>query len=74
MTQYEASKDLAIKHYGGKWRQAQRLVKAEDCKRDNWEESYWSRVRSTYFALGGILIAELSPRKQALYFKGEYIA
>jgi hypothetical protein len=59
------SKDLAVKHFPGKWKEAKRM--AGD--RLNAEEGveYWLLVRRFYLELGGEYVEQLQPRERREY-------
>ena len=67
MNRSEAQRDLAIKHYPGKWRTAITMAGVRD-------KNYWGRVRLYYLELGGLFIGQLKPGQQALYFNGSFTA
>ncbi len=64
MTEKESMRGLAIRHYSGKWKQAQRL--ASD-SRHHPELDHWSRVRVLYLELGGLYIQQLRLLQRLVY-------
>ena len=69
MSKSEAMRGLALKHYLGKWKQAQKM-----CKQFIDRPDYWTAVRESYLALGGLYIHQLLPKQQAAYFEGHHHA
>ena len=67
MTKSEATHDLAILHYPGKWKAAQRSVEnnADSQSRRSWP--YWKRVRQLYLEFGGEYIGQLQPLQRLRY-------
>jgi hypothetical protein len=59
------SKDLAIKHYNGKWQHAKEYVKKYQTSND--EFNYWMNVRQIYLELGGEYIHQLKLSQRYQY-------
>lgn len=55
MSKADAMRDLAIRHYPGKWKSAQKLADT----RHHPEIDYWAAVRKLYLELGGEYVGQL---------------
>ncbi len=73
LTEAEASRDLAIKHYPGKWKAAKAYCMAHQ-QYAKPGEGYWAQVRRHYLELGGEFIGQLCARQRAQYMNGAYSA
>jgi hypothetical protein len=73
MTEAEASRDLAILHYPGKWKAAKQYCMHND-QYAHPGEGYWAHVRRTYLEVGGEFVGQLCARQRAQYMNGAYSA
>ncbi len=72
------SDDLAIDQYRGKWKQAKKLVSAQNnvgmCANDSegHQIDYWLAVRKFYLELGGLYKEQLTPLKYRIVRADNY--
>lgn len=66
MSETEAKRDLAVKHYPFKWKKAQEM--AHDLRHHPELDDYWSKVRLLYLELGGEYVHQLNFLQWLHYF------
>jgi hypothetical protein len=67
MTEREAKQDLAVLHYPGKWKAAQRSVDGNHDSQTRRSWPYWKRVRQLYLELGGEYVGQLQILQRLRY-------
>ena len=71
MTEQEANRDLAIIHYPGKWKSAQRSVAANADSQSRRSWPFWKRVRQWYLEIGGLYVGQLQESQRWQYYQHE---
>lgn len=74
ITECDAYCDLAVKHYGGKWKHAKEYVSGGHDAKDRAGMPYWNRVRLVYLELGGEYVEQLKIMQKLQYSQASDMA